>query len=452
MALLWAVALLTPFVAAHPHSPPANQTRASTFPVRRALANGVALRILPLGDSITYGFGSSDGNGYRQHLRSKLSAGGNAATFVGSQISGSMSNGNNEGHNGATIQQISAFFHSAGGLASRPNVVLLMAGTNDMNRPVEPSTAPDRLDTVISQIVQSAGGDNPVPLIVVAKIPPNSNPSANSRTVTYNAAVEEIVQANQGRGRRVVLADMYSALHVGADMGDGLHPNDGGYAKVADVWYNALADAAERGWIEKPVPAPAGTGRPCTGILSWDPRYGQAASGVGSGDSNKFPTGKWWNRGTVHKGHGENLDGFVHIADLNGDGKDDYIWVDGKSGAAALYLNTGDFANWNAVGRVASGVGAGKGVRFADIDGDGKADYLWIDNVDGVGSVRYGFPFLPSPSLVYMYQSSQLTRLVCQLLPQRRPRRRREVDLVPRRHHLHGRKHHLRRHRRRRAR
>jgi hypothetical protein len=63
-----------------------------------------------------------------------------------------------------------------------------------------------------------------------------------------------------------------------------------------------------------------------------------------------------------------------------------------------LYLNTGDFAKWNDVGRVASGIGAGEGVRFADIDGDGKADYLWIDSVSGIGNVRYVLLFLPFSS------------------------------------------------------
>jgi lysophospholipase L1-like esterase len=404
MTLLWVLALLTPSVLAHPYTPPPAAHHPHTSPphARRALANGVDLRILPLGDSITWGFASSDGNGYRQHLHSKLSGGGNAASFVGSQISGSMPNGHNEGHNGATISEIGGFFTAAGALArSRPNVVLLMAGTNDMNKPVEPATAPERLDALITLILQSAGGDTPVPLVVVVKIPPNGNPSADSRTVAYNAAVEEIVQAHQGRGRRVLVADMYAALRVGADMGDGLHPNDGGYAKVADVWYGALAEAAGRGWSEEPAPAPAGgygNAAACTGILYWDPLYGQVASGVGAGDPAQFPRGKWWDRGTVHKGHGEDLDGFVHVADLDGDGRDDYIWVDAKSGAAALYLNTGDFAKWNDVGRVASGIGAGEGVRFADIDGDGKADYLWIDSVSGIGNVRYVLLFLPFSS------------------------------------------------------
>lgn len=217
VTLLWAIALMTASVAAHPHPPPP----ALTSHARRVIANGVDLRILPLGDSITWGYASSDGNGYRQHLHSKLGGGGNAVTFVGSQISGSMPNGNNEGHNGAVISEISGFFAAAGGLARRPNVVLLMAGTNDMNKPFEPSTAPGRLDALIARILESAGGDVPVPLLVVAKIPPNSNPTANSRTVAYNTAVDDIVEEYQGQGRRVLIADMYSALRVGTDMATG---------------------------------------------------------------------------------------------------------------------------------------------------------------------------------------------------------------------------------------
>ncbi|KAB5549867.1 hypothetical protein GE09DRAFT_187533 [Coniochaeta sp. 2T2.1] len=389
--LLWVMALMTPSVSAHQHYHRASHGDDGPSHARRALAGGMDLRILPLGDSITWGYASSDGNGYRQHLRNKLSGGGNAVSFVGSQISGSMPNGNNEGHNGALINEIATFFNSAGGLRSRPNVVLLLAGTNDMNRPFDPSTAPDRLDALVGLIVNSASGADQ-PLVVVGKIPPNGNPSANSRTATFNSALEGIVRKYQDQGGRVLLANMFDALRLDADLGDGLHPNAGGYAKMADVWYSALADAAGRGWISKPAPAPDSNSAACKKALFWDAVYGEVASGVGSGDPTQFPGGKWWDRGTVHEGHGTDLKGkgFVHMADLNGDGLDDYVWVDAKSGAAALYLNTGDFsAKWNSIGTVASGVGAGVGVRFADIDGDGKADFLWLDSVDGTANVRY---------------------------------------------------------------
>ncbi|KAL8897459.1 MAG: hypothetical protein Q9192_002562 [Flavoplaca navasiana] len=86
----------------------------------------------------------------------------------------------------------------------------------------------------------------------------------------------------------------------------------------------------------------------------------------------------------------------VHLSDLNGDGLDDYVWlaanaaptlylngVDPKSGAIILYKNGGPQAkgDWlwipaNNGKPIATGLGPGKNVRLADMDGDGKADYL----------------------------------------------------------------------------
>ncbi|KAK3305604.1 uncharacterized protein B0T15DRAFT_511502 [Chaetomium strumarium] len=254
--LLWTIIipLITPsvLVTAHPPAP-----LLAHHTARAALADGVPLRILPLGDSITWGYGSSDGNGYRQHLR----------------------------------------------------CLLLTDG----------------------------------------------------RTVVYNAAVDELVRTHQRQGHRVLGADMYPALHAGADLGNGLHPNDAGYAKMATVWYSALVDAAGRGWVETPAELPSGA-EACDGYLYWDPVYGAV-------------TRPW-------------EEDFVHVADLDGDGRDDYVWVDADSGAAVLYRNTGDFGNWEKVGQVASGIGAGEGVRVryyrnggrANADGGGNTNkWMWYD-------------------------------------------------------------------------
>lgn len=47
-----------------------------------SLENGINLRILPLGDSITWGYGSTDGNGYRLDLLNLL-AGNDVQYIVG---------------------------------------------------------------------------------------------------------------------------------------------------------------------------------------------------------------------------------------------------------------------------------------------------------------------------------------------------------------------------------
>ena len=74
----------------------------------------------------------------------------------------------------------------------------------------------------------------------------------------------------------------------------------------------------------------------------------------------------------------------IRLADINGDGKANYLIVDDKTGAVTAYLNGGanPSANlgwvWIQINKIASGIGDGAGVRFADFDGDGKADYAWV--------------------------------------------------------------------------
>lgn len=74
----------------------------------------------------------------------------------------------------------------------------------------------------------------------------------------------------------------------------------------------------------------------------------------------------------------------VQFGDINGDGKDDYLVLDPKTGALKVWLNAGpddNFASgwrFDDIGQIASGLGRGDHVRFADIDGDGFDDYIFL--------------------------------------------------------------------------
>lgn len=76
----------------------------------------------------------------------------------------------------------------------------------------------------------------------------------------------------------------------------------------------------------------------------------------------------------------------VRFADLNGDGRAEYLWVD-TNGAVTAFLNQGGpdhgsnaaRISWNPQGEIAYGVGGNRAeIHFADINGDGRADYLWV--------------------------------------------------------------------------
>ena len=85
-------------------------------------ATGFKIRLLPLGDDISNGdIGDWWENGYRDHLHQYLEP-GNTVNFIGSLKGGSMADKDHEGHNGATIDQISKFAKNKAALPAKPNV------------------------------------------------------------------------------------------------------------------------------------------------------------------------------------------------------------------------------------------------------------------------------------------------------------------------------------------
>jgi lysophospholipase L1-like esterase len=215
-----------------------------------AAAQSTPLRVEPVGDSITWGYQSSTGNGYRGPLDDELTNEGYPVDFVGSGRGGSMSDPDNEGHSGWRIDQIAGIADSS--LARyKPNVVTLMIGTNDLGQDYQVSTAPARLNALVDQIER----DDPTAAVLVANLIVSTNTEVAPAEPAFNAAVANIVKQEQSAGKHVSLVNM-SALTT-ADLYDGLHPNDGGYQKMADAWNKGIQAAAGAGWIPAPAPVTA---------------------------------------------------------------------------------------------------------------------------------------------------------------------------------------------------
>ena len=102
------------------------------------------VKIMPLGDSITYGEHSSTGGGYRLPLWNELVARGTHIDFVGSMRNGPPGfDAENEGHRGWEIAQITS--HIINWLiAYRPDIILLHIGTNDIIKNDNLGQAPAR--------------------------------------------------------------------------------------------------------------------------------------------------------------------------------------------------------------------------------------------------------------------------------------------------------------------
>ncbi len=371
---------------------------------------------MPLGDSITAGEYSSTGNGYRRVLYDELAAQGNTTEdFVGSLTGRNhMCDPDNEGHSGFTIANDAALTNQALG-HYRPNVVTVMLGTNDMNQNLDAGNAPARLGSLIDQIVSA----EPEAAVLVASIVPSTDPAIEARITAYNAALPAVVRARTDAGKQVAFVDM-SAVGT-ADLANTLHPNDAGYQKIGDAFDDAVTAAIFAGWINTPVstgtPVPKACVEPAGGGSSVSPPaldnpvrfanyngdgqadyFAVAADGSARGylykGGDPDPTagggGGWHDQGVVAYGIGAPAGTIrpgdrVQFADVNGDNKADYLVVDPNTGTVDASLNTGGNAisptGWQPSTRIAFGVGTPSGssyIEMADINGDGKADYLVI--------------------------------------------------------------------------
>ncbi len=207
--------------------------------------------VLPLGDSITEGFGSS-GGGYRVELFRRAVAGGKNITFVGSQqngpneVDGRPFPRKHEGRGGYTIDSGGGHNGISGqitaqALAGGAHIVLLMIGTNDINGNVDLNGAPGRLGKLVDDITMRA----PNALVVVATIIPIANSGTNPKVIAYNNALPELVSTRAAAGKHVVLLDNYALFaanpnYASAWMGDYLHPNNAGYTELGKAFYGAI--------------------------------------------------------------------------------------------------------------------------------------------------------------------------------------------------------------------
>jgi lysophospholipase L1-like esterase len=207
---------------------------------------------MPLGDSITGSPGC-----WRALLWNRLqSAGHTNIDFVGTlppQGCGVAHDGDNEGHGGYLATNVAGQNLLPGWLsATRPDIVLMHFGTNDVWSNIAPATILGSFTTLVNQMRSS----NPNMKILVAKIIP-MNPSSCAecaqRTVNFNNAIPAWAAATTTPQSPIVVVDQWTGFSTSTDTYDGVHPNASGDQKMSDKWYPALVDALAGGGTATPT-------------------------------------------------------------------------------------------------------------------------------------------------------------------------------------------------------
>lgn len=170
-----------------------------------------------------------------------------AWAFVGTQSNGNFGAPQHEGHPGWTIPQLEKILPSWA--ATRPDVVLLHAGTNDLGGYVQPVatavTAAARMRSLLNRTFVAL----PRVHVILASIIGATSGYGGHQHAAFNAQLPLLVNEFSALNRSIEFLDMAGAAGLGASCDGGhdqlccplhIHPNDKGYAAMASVWQRSL--------------------------------------------------------------------------------------------------------------------------------------------------------------------------------------------------------------------
>jgi hypothetical protein len=249
-------------------------------------------KVMPLGDSITYGesYGSTNNattkGGYRLKLWQDLNANNLDVIFVGSSPAGptALPYKSCEGHGGWRADQMSTYINQWMSLY-QPDIVLLQTGTNNILQGWANQDSINSLSTLIDQVCAKLPGGG---RLYVATITPLTDTNNNNKVIDYNSQVVSLVSSKASQGKPVTLVNIYSSITT-SDLAEGTHPNATGYAKMGDYWFNAVDWTGSRVNLALNKTASADSSQSGNGAANGND--GNTSTRWCANDGN---TGHWW--------------------------------------------------------------------------------------------------------------------------------------------------------------
>ncbi|KAI1388569.1 carbohydrate esterase family 3 protein [Hypoxylon trugodes] len=159
----------------------------------------------------------------------------------------------NEGHSGFLAIDIANKKQLVGWLEKNPaDVITMHLGTNDIVQQNKPTADIIAAFTTLVGVMRDS---NPNMKIVVAQIIPMGLGNYNTPIQALNKAIVPWAEGLNKTESPIWVVDQYTGFSGSSDLRDGVHPNDAGDVKMADVWYPALVNAFQVAQADKQAAA-----------------------------------------------------------------------------------------------------------------------------------------------------------------------------------------------------
>ncbi|MGC1509831.1 chitobiase/beta-hexosaminidase C-terminal domain-containing protein [Ketobacter sp.] len=216
------------------------------------------VKIMPMGDSITRGTGTSQRHSYRPYLFKDLTDSNYDVNFLGFFDDGLTVPGITYEHRVSAVSTKSAAFVNSNvpkwidstqenperNTAPTPDIILLHIGTNDTDAGGNPVSVEENVSNVQALLNNIDGFEEFIDqeiVVVLAKIVKDITDSASeAKTSNFNNQLEAMALSRTDD--RLILVDHEDALDYTTDMDDLQHPNNAGSQKMANVWRAKLSE------------------------------------------------------------------------------------------------------------------------------------------------------------------------------------------------------------------